>query len=111
MKSRMGLVSNSSSSCFVIFNKTDKVLTFQNFFNEFPQTLGNICDRANLSLDEAINKSKTIELFPGENYIDSSNENYDGDIIERDLRGALHGTRNHKSDSFEWEEVYNEQAF
>lgn len=112
MKNRAGLVSNSSSSCFVIFNKTDNVLTLADFMEEFPQVLGNLCHESKKSMNEVLAVCKKEELYPGENYIESSNEDYNGTVISRDLRSAFHGSAsNNKSPSFEWKETYNEQWF
>ena len=101
-----------NNSCFLILNKTNEKLTFSEFFQEFPTALKSMSEETNKSLDGVLEVSKNFELWPGENYIDSSDENRKGNIISKDLRSCLHraGTKR-KTNKFEWQEIYNEQDF
>lgn len=110
MKIRKGLVSNSSSSCFIILNKTDNKLTFNDFFHDFPVALVNICNEAKKPLEVVLEESKDFEISPGENYINSSRLELRGNIITKDLREALNKTKYPwETIRFAWKEVYNEQ--
>lgn len=111
MKIRTKLVSNSSSSSFIIYNKTNDTKKLADFMWENPEVLGNLCYESKKSIAEVIQLCREEDLYPGENYIDSSNENYNGTIITRDLRAAFHRSLGTRSQSFEWKEAYNEQWY
>jgi hypothetical protein len=101
-----------SSSCFLILNKTNEKLSFNDFFREFPMALGSMCEETNDTLDGVLEVSKDFELWPGENYVDSSDDINKGNMIDKNLRSCLHraGVRR-ETTKFKWQEIYNEQDF
>ena len=89
MKKRHGFVSNSSSTAFIITNKTNRTLTLIDFVKENSQLLEEYQKEYNWERTPNININKMIknaikrkELFkPGDNYVIYGDG--DGDLLGR----------------------------
>jgi hypothetical protein len=100
-------VANSSSSCFLIQNKTPEQLSFNEFLQDFPGVLGSLCKQTGKQEEQVLQETQTFILDPGENYVDSSDSGTD--LVEKNLRGCMCLTKT--SQRFEWKEIYNEQEY
>ena len=115
MKIRNGFVSNSSSTAFIITNKTNKEKTIVDFVRENPQIVQEFIDRyyrhpnsdSSRYTQEALIKSakeNLIYLKPGDNHVVFGDEDGTliGDVFDYQLRDCG------ESKSFTWcfEEYY-----
>jgi hypothetical protein len=106
MKLRNGFVSNSSSTSFIITNKTDHNLKLVDFVKENPQLVDKFKKNYGYTKNEVFCQDNMIkdalvrdELFkPGDNYATYGDNDYDtlGTVFDYILRDGG------SSESFEW---------
>ena len=67
MKTRNGFVSNSSSTSFMITNKTNRTLTLVDFVEENPQLIEQFCDQYDWHTEESgYTQERLLESARGE---------------------------------------------
>ena len=103
MKIRNGFVSNSSSTAFIIVNKTEETLTLVDFIQENPQFIENHIEnyRVNLLTYTQENliksaKNKSINLIPGDTRVVFGEDTLVEDVLSFQLRDGG------ESESFCW---------
>lgn len=107
MKTRNGFVSNSSSTSFIIINKTNKKLNLVDFVKETPYLIEDFIEQYNWHKEEEYNQQKLIEsaemnneeIRPGENICTFGDE--DGTLIGKVYDYMLRDGG--ESDSFKWQ--------
>lgn len=102
MKKRNGFVSNSSSSSFIITNKTDKILTLVDFVKENPQLIEdwNLSYGYNNTYEELLESAENndIDINPGNDEYIFGDE--DGTLIGRIFDYILRDGG--ESENFSW---------
>jgi len=107
MKTRLGFVSNSSSSSFIIRNKTKSKKTLVDFVKENPQLIRDFVDEYSYGEDDGYTQKELIESAEKNDFVFDPKENKQCNFGDRD--GTLIGRvfdyilRNGgKSKSFSW---------
>jgi len=104
MKIRQGHVTNSSSSCFIITNKTNQRKSLADFVQENPQLVVDFCERYNWhnnTQEEMLKdaKSRGTKWKPGEEKTIGFGDE-DGDVLGRVFDYILRAGGS--SESFTW---------
>jgi hypothetical protein len=103
MKSRLGFVSNSSSTSFIIRNKSDRDLSLVDFVRENPQLIQewNYQYRYDETQEELIESAEINNIiFPANSSYDYSFGDEDGTLVGRVFDYILRDGG--ESDNFEW---------
>lgn len=106
MKVRSGFVSNSSSSSFIITNKTKEPKTLVDFVEENPHIVEDFIKRYHWHTEDEFNQAKMVKsaknrnliLHIGKNEVEFGDE--DGDVIGHVFDYMLRNSG--KSKSFSW---------
>lgn len=102
MKKRKGFVSNSSSSSFIITNKTDKDLTYLDFIKENPHLVDNK-DRDYYTTEQAMLDAKNRnDYFPAHSTDEYIYDDNGEGALEYMFRYELSGGG--ESESFKWKD-------
>lgn len=104
MKKRKGFVSNSSSSSFIITNKTDKDLTFVDFVNENPHMVVDFVDYYDwydYTFEDFLGSANSNDtIIPANSSDEYEFSDNGGDVLENVLHTVLVNCG--ESESFKW---------